>query len=72
MDVEEERDPAMADLDLEIRLNPCSKKPKTGKQPTSTLFRRVAGTSPPPHSTGNAGELGIGSGRRAEKSPQLQ
>jgi hypothetical protein len=72
MDVEEEEDPALADLALEIHLNPCNIQPKNGKQPTTTLYRRVAGTSPPPYSTGNADELGFGSGRRAGRRGQLQ
>jgi hypothetical protein len=72
MDGEEDEAPAAADLALKTRLNPCSKKLNTGKKPKPTLYRRVAGTSPPPHSTGNAGELGIGSGRRASQATQLQ
>jgi hypothetical protein len=72
MDIEEEGDPALADLALEIHLNPCVIKPKTGTQPTSTLYRRVAGTFPPPHSTGDTGELGFGSGRRVGWHRQLQ
>jgi hypothetical protein len=72
MDGKEEGDPALADLALEIHLNPCGIKPKTGTQPATTLYRRVAGTSPPPHSTSDTGELGFGSGRRAGWSGQLQ
>jgi hypothetical protein len=72
MDGEEDDDPATPDLTLETRLEPCREKPNTGKQPKATLYRRVAGTSPPPHSTGNAGELGLGSGRRAGQGAQLQ
>jgi hypothetical protein len=72
MDVEEKEDPAQVDLALEIHRNPCNKQPINGKQPITTLYRGVAGTSPPPNSTGNAGELGFGSGRRAGRREQLQ
>jgi hypothetical protein len=71
MDDKEDEAPAAADLALETRLNPCSKKLKTGNQPKPTLYRRFAATSPPPHSTGIAGELSIGSGRRASRAAQL-
>jgi hypothetical protein len=39
---------------------------------SALIYRGDAGTSPPPRSTGVAGELSIGSGRRDERSSQLQ
>jgi hypothetical protein len=72
MDGEEDEAPAAADLALKTRLDPYSTKLNIGKQPTPTMYRGVAGTSPPPHSTGSAGELGIGLGRRASRATQLQ
>jgi hypothetical protein len=73
-DSEEEYGRASTDLAPEIRQSPCGVTPSTGTGPTTrpTIYRGSAGTSPPPRSAGVAGELSFGSGRRDERSSQLQ
>jgi hypothetical protein len=72
MDDEADDDPTLTDLAQKIQRNPCRRTSKIGTQPKPTLYRAVTGTFPPSHSTGNAGKLSFGSGRRAGRSTQLQ